>query len=82
MHYFLYVLKCKDGSLYTGITTDLKRRFEEHRLGKGGHYTTGHKPIEVVYTERLPDKSAALKREMQIKGWTRKKKIEVLKIKI
>ena len=80
MPYFLYILKCKDGSLYTGITTDVKRRFEEHKSGKGGHYTSAKKAMKILYTEKCKDRSSALKREAEIKRWPREKKLELLKI--
>ncbi len=73
--YFVYILQCSDGSLYTGITTDVARRFEEHKKGIGSRYTSSKEAVSVVYTEQLPDRSSALKRESEIKGWTRKKKL-------
>ncbi|OHA89020.1 MAG: hypothetical protein A2653_01585 [Candidatus Zambryskibacteria bacterium RIFCSPHIGHO2_01_FULL_43_25] len=72
--YFVYILKCENGSLYTGITNDVTRRFEEHKNGKGGRYTRSSKVVSILYTEEHPDKSSALKRESQIKKWTRAKK--------
>lgn len=68
--YYLYILECDDGSLYTGITNDLERRFKQHMEGRGGHYTSSRKVLRIVYTEEYPHRSAALKREAQIKGWT------------
>ena len=79
--WFVYILLCNDGSLYTGISNDPQQRFLEHKKGKGGRYTRIHKPLKVVYLEELPDKSVALKREMEIKSWSRNKKIEILKLK-
>lgn len=76
--YFLYIIECKDTSLYTGITTDLKRRFNEHKNKKGGHYTSSKKVVRIVYTEQHPDRSSALKREAEIKSWTRKKKLKLI----
>ncbi|MBP9855713.1 MAG: GIY-YIG nuclease family protein [Candidatus Pacebacteria bacterium] len=76
--YFLYILECEDGSLYTGITTDVARRFNEHVIGKGGHYTSSQKVKKIVYTEDYPDRSSALKREAQIKGWKREKKLSLI----
>jgi len=73
--YFLYLLECADGSLYTGITTDVDRRFDEHKEGTGAHFTRAKKAKRIVYTEQLPDRSTALKREAEIKRWTRKKKL-------
>lgn len=75
----LYILECKNGDLYTGITDNLQRRFDEHRAGKGGHFTKSFGPKEILYSEKCPDKSVVLKREAQIKGWTRKKKLALIK---
>lgn len=72
--YFLYILECDDGSLYTGITTDVTRRFEEHKSGRGGRFTRSRKVVRVAYTEEHPDRSSALKREAEIKGWRKDKK--------
>lgn len=77
--YFLYILECKDGSLYTGITTDVQRRFEEHRSGKGGRYTRAKGVKKILYTERLRNRSLASKREAEIKRWTRKEKTYLIK---
>jgi putative endonuclease len=77
--YFLYILKCKDNSFYTGITTNVERRFKEHKNGVGGHYTSSKKAVKIVYTERHPDRSSASKREAEIKSWRREKKLELLK---
>ena len=72
--WFVYIIKCADESFYTGITNDLERRFFEHSHKKGGKYTSGHKPLEIIYHESYVNKSEALKRESQIKGWSRQKK--------
>ena len=80
--YYVYILLCSDGSLYTGISDNPDTRFADHKNGKGGKYTRSHKPIKLLYTERLESKSAALKRESQIKGWNRAKKITILKLEI
>ncbi len=72
--YTLYILECSDGSLYTGITTDLDRRFNEHKEGKGGHYTRAHKAQRIVYSEQHPDRSSASKREAAIKRLSRSEK--------
>ena len=76
--YLVYILKCSNGTFYTGITNDLERRFKQHKEGNGGHYTRSTGVESVVYTEEHPDKSSALKREAQIKSWTRKKKIALI----
>jgi putative endonuclease len=77
--YYVYILRCKDKSLYTGITTDVRRRFKEHRAGTGGHYTRSHKPEKIVYVEKAATRSAALKREAEIKKWPREKKLSLVK---
>ena len=76
--YYVYILECKDGTLYTGITTDVKRRFREHSLGKGGAYTRSKKVKKVLYTQKYPDRSSALKREAEIKSWRRDKKLSLI----
>ena len=75
--WYIYILECNNKSLYTGITTDLARRFREHHK-KTAHYTGYNPPIKIVYKESLPNKSQALKREAQIKGWTRKRKLALI----
>ena len=67
MPWYVYILRCGDGTLYTGITDDIPRRLAAHRAGKGAKYTRGRGPLELVYQERVPDKSAALRREAAIK---------------
>ena len=78
--YYVYILQCKDKSLYTGITTDVARRFAEHRAGTGGHYTCSHVPEKIVYTEKVVTRGVALKREAEIKRWSREKKLEFIKL--
>ena len=73
----LYILRCGDGSLYTGISTDVQRRLEEHRSGKGAKYTRSRGPLELVYEEECGDHSAALKRELEIKKLSREQKIKL-----
>ena len=73
----LYMLRCGDGSLYTGITTDVERRLEEHRSGKGAKYTRGRGPLALVYREECGDKSAALRRELEIKALPREEKLKL-----
>ena len=70
----LYILRCGDGSLYTGITTDVEKRLETHRSGKGAKYTRGRGPLTLVYREICGDHSAALKREAEIKKLSRQEK--------
>ena len=66
--YYVYILTCGDGSLYTGITNDLSRRLDAHSRGKGAKYTRSHLPVTLSYSEEVPDKSAALKRDLAIKA--------------
>ena len=76
--YFVYILKCADTSLYTGITSDIDRRVNEHNFGdKGAKYTKCRRPVMLVFVESCESKSKALKRELAIKKLTRRQK-EVL----
>ncbi|MDD3531393.1 MAG: GIY-YIG nuclease family protein [Candidatus Pacebacteria bacterium] len=79
--YFVYILECKDGSLYTGITTNVERRFAEHKNRIGGHYTRSKQAVRVVYTEQYPNRSLASKRESEIKSWRRDKKMNLIESK-
>ena len=72
--WYVYIIECSDKSLYTGVTSDIKRRLKEHNSGKGGKYTRERTPTTLVYSESYRTKSEALKREIQIKGWTKSKK--------
>lgn len=76
--WFVYMLQCKDGSLYTGYTDDVQRRLAVHSAGKGAKYTRSRLPVELVYQEELPDKSAALRREAAIKKLTRRQKLDLI----
>ena len=76
--WYLYILRCGDGSLYTGITTDVESRLAQHRSGKGAKYTRGRGPLEVVYTEECEDHSAALKRELAVKALPREEKEKLI----
>jgi putative endonuclease len=78
--YCVYVLLCRDNSLYTGFTTDIKRRIQDHSEGKGSKYVRSKLPVKLIYSEEFKTKSEALKRERQIKGWKREKKIRILKL--
>ena len=75
MAYFVYMLRCGDGSLYTGSTNHVPHRLAMHQSGKGAKYTRSHLPVELVYQEELPDRSSALRREAEIKQWTRRQKL-------
>ena len=72
--WYLYILRCKDDTLYTGITTDVEKRLETHRAGRGAKYTRGRTPLELVYRETCGTHSQALKREVEIKKLTRQEK--------
>jgi len=76
--YYVYIIECKDGTLYTGITTDVRRRFQEHSLGKGGSYTKTKKVKKLLHIEECENRSAALKREAEIKSWRREKKLVLI----
>lgn len=75
---FVYMLRCKDGSLYTGWTNDLEHRLAMHNSGRGAKYTRGRGPLDLVYSEELPDKEAALRRECAIKKLRREQKLALL----
>jgi len=80
--WFVYVLQCHDGSLYTGITNNLSKRVSDHNEGKGGAYTRSHLPAILIHSERKLSKSIALKREAEIKSWSRMEKIRKLHLPI
>lgn len=78
MPWYVYMLRCGDGTLYTGITDDVERRLAAHRAGKGAKYTRGRGPLKLVYREEVPGKSAALRREIQIKRLRRGEKEKLI----
>ncbi|HQR15016.1 MAG TPA: GIY-YIG nuclease family protein [Nitrospira sp.] len=78
MTWIVYILECADGSLYTGITTDLERRIRSHAKGTGAKYTRHRGPFTVRYTESLASKGAALQREAAIKALDRAAKVALL----
>jgi putative endonuclease len=77
--WFLYILKARDRSLYTGITVDISRRLKEHNQGKGSRSLRGKLPVKLVFQERFRDRSSALKREAAIKRWPRAKKLALVR---
>jgi len=77
--WYLYIARTRKGRFYTGITTNLERRFTEHRQGKGGHYTSRNKPLKLLHVETFPDRKKAQARESQIKHWSRAKKKALMK---
>jgi putative endonuclease len=79
--YSVYLLECADGSIYTGITTDLARRLDEHRNKTASKYTRARGATSMLYAESHETRSAALKREAEIKSWRRDKKLELIRQK-
>lgn len=78
MSWFVYILKCKDDTLYTGITNDKEKRLLQHNSGKASKYTRVRLPVEMIYVECSPDRSSASKREWQIKQLNRKQKLSLI----
>ena len=78
MSWWVYLLRCGDGTLYTGITDDLDRRLAAHNAGRGAKYTRSRRPVTLVWREEQPDKSAALRREYAVKQLTRAKKLALI----
>lgn len=75
---YVYIIRCKDKSLYTGWTNNLERRFRAHQEGKGAKYTKGRGPLELVYFEEFEEKIKAMKREYEIKKMSREKKLKMI----
>jgi putative endonuclease len=75
----VYILRCRDGSLYTGATNDLPARLAVHRAGRGGAYTRSRLPVRVVYAERVRGRSAALRREWELKQLPRPEKLALVR---
>ena len=76
----VYLLRCRDGSLYTGVTNDLARRIEAHQRGTGSAYTRSRRPIALAYQEELPDRGAALRREAAIRRLSRAEKLALCSV--
>ncbi len=76
--WFVYILRCADDTLYTGCAKDLLMRFEAHSSGKGAKYVSSRRPLTLAYAEKLPSRSAALKREYEIKTFDRARKLELI----
>ena len=74
MRSWLYILRCADGSYYTGSTNNLDLRLAQHQAGEGGAYTRHRLPVKLVYTQEFPSEHEAFLRERQVKGWSRAKK--------
>ncbi len=79
MAWFVYIVSCKDESFYTGIAWNLKKRISEHNSGKYLNFTKSRLPVKLVYWERFYNRFKAAKREKEIKGWRREKKINLIK---
>lgn len=79
MAWIVYLLRCRDGSLYAGATNDLSRRLAAHQSGRGGAYTRSRLPVRVVYSERQPDRGAALRREAALKRLPRAAKLALVR---
>ena len=79
LSWIVYILECSDKTLYTGITNDLESRLVKHRNGTGAKYTRGRAPYKVVHTELHRTKGQALKRELEIKSFSRDQKLRVIK---
>ena len=76
--HFIYIVRCKDGSLYTGYAKYIEQRIAKHNSGQGAKYTKIRRPVELVYQEMFNTKSEALKREYEIKTFTREKKLQLI----
>ncbi len=81
VRWYLYLLKCSDGTFYTGITNDLSRRLSEHNNGTASRYTRSRLPVKLIYQELCQNKSNALKKEWGIKALSRKGKEEYIKLR-
>jgi putative endonuclease len=77
--WFVYIVECKDKSLYVGITTEIEKRINDHNSGKGCHYTKYRKPVKLLFYEKHKNRSSATKRELEIKKFSRTKKFDLIK---
>ena len=75
--WYVYILRCGDGTLYTGITDDVEKRLAAHRSGHGAKYTRGRGPLTLLYTEAQPDRAAASRREYAVKSLPRREKLRL-----
>ena len=76
--WFCYMVQCRDGSLYVGIAVDPVERTKKHNWGVGAAFTAKRKPVELVWFEELSDRRAAHKREIELKGWTKQRKLKLI----
>ena len=78
-NFFVYIVICSDGTLYTGFSTNVEERIEKHNRGKGAKYTRNRRPVKLLYIEEYPTKSLAMKREYQIKQLSRQEKLKLIR---
>lgn len=78
--WFVYLVRCADGSIYTGISDDVDARLEKHNKGRGARYTAQRRPVSLLHTEKHPDQGSAMRRERQIKTWAKSKKEELARV--
>jgi len=76
--YYLYIVQCRDNTLYTGTAKNLEARIDQHNAGKGAKYIRGRRPVTLVYSETLKNKNEALRREHEIKKWSRTRKLQLI----
>ena len=76
--WFCYMLRCSDGHLYVGMTNDVPARVQKHNLGLGPEFTKKRRPVKLIWSQRFPDRFAAHKREIELKGWGREKKLNLV----
>jgi len=78
--WFVYMIECEDGTYYCGATKNLKKRFNEHKMGKGSKYIRSRKAVNIVYSEEFDNKYDAFEREREIKGFNRQKKLKLIEL--
>jgi putative endonuclease len=79
MVFYVYIVECSDGTFYTGFTSNVKRRIFQHNNNRyGAKSLRGKRPVKIIYSEKLNSKSIAMRREREIKGWNRKKKLNLI----
>ena len=78
MKWCVYILRCGNGAFYTGVTSDLERRLQQHQSGRGGWFTKTTQPVELLYHEVYDSEDTAKQRETQLKGWSRRKKLALI----
>ena len=78
--WFCYMLRCRDASLYVGMTNNIAVRVEKHNRGLGPEFTRRRRPVELIWSQEFSDHFAAREREVELKGWTRKKKLDLLEL--